>query len=653
MPVATPNTGTLQVRLDRLFVPDNNIREIDEEWVASLRRSIRARGTVVDPVEVIDADPTVHGEGYDHVLVAGFHRTQAARLEGLEVVPGFYGDPEQQEVDRALENIMRKPLNPYEEARAVKAMLDGGNTEDGAAELLGWDKRRVTARVKLLELPERAQQLVGDGTIALSAVDGMRAIASTDPALLDLVLDHVAEYAEEYEPDVLARRPLEVLAGAAEEREDVFLAYLAELPLQRLEALQLDEATLALVDEALKLNTQLTGWSHLPRFRFGEAEIDRARALGVLLEHGDEAPLVSDFAVYQDLCRTAVAAGVEGLRQRVREREEEREAEGASASAGERAAQSDELSELERSHRRAMRELAATAHGANLDLGESLRSGLGIVDPADINVARFFVYGLLGPDTHNSYNLNNPVSAIALRGIRLVNPDFREDVTKTRQDGSKGALRIVYGDGRDHADQASWLWKYLAGAKTAGELYGRALVVIAAEHYASRLVVPASQQHHPLDWSSHKESAIKALEKLAGPHVATTLKALEKAIAKAETEYKDDREQVFAAERKAGRRAAEAPSDQPADHDGGDLTLGEEDEPVLDGPLELGVDELAIDPASSGEDELDGELYSGEAAPADEEEETAAIAAPAEPDGPPPVGDDDGAVIDAAEEIEF
>ncbi len=294
----------------------------------------------------------------------------------------------------------------------------------------------------------------------------MRAIASTDPALLDLVLDHVAEYAEEYEPDVLARRPLEVLAGAAEEREDVFLAYLAELPLQRLEALQLDEATLALVDEALKLNTQLTGWSHLPRFRFGEAEIDRARALGVLLEYGDEAPLVSDFAVYQDLCRTAVAAGVEGLRQRVREREEEREAEGASAPAGERAAQSDELSELERSHRRAMRELAATAHGANLDLGESLRSGLGIVDPADINVARFFVYGLLGPDTHNSYNLNNPVSAIALRGIRLVNPDFREDVTKTRQDGSKGALRIVYGDGRDHADHASWLWKYLAGANS-------------------------------------------------------------------------------------------------------------------------------------------------------------------------------------------
>jgi hypothetical protein len=47
-------------------------------------------------------------------------------------------------------------------------MLDRGLTEDGAAQALGWPKARVTARVKVLELPERAQQLVGDGVIPLS-----------------------------------------------------------------------------------------------------------------------------------------------------------------------------------------------------------------------------------------------------------------------------------------------------------------------------------------------------------------------------------------------------------------------------------------------------------------------------------------------------
>ena len=53
--------------------------------------------------------------------------------------------------------IARLQLDPAEEAAAVKAMLDKGLTENGAAQALGWTKARVTARVKLLELPERAQ----------------------------------------------------------------------------------------------------------------------------------------------------------------------------------------------------------------------------------------------------------------------------------------------------------------------------------------------------------------------------------------------------------------------------------------------------------------------------------------------------------------
>jgi ParB-like chromosome segregation protein Spo0J len=54
-------------------------------------------------------------------------------------------------------SITRKQLNPYEEAKAVRAMLDGDLSEDGAAQALGWPKARVPARVKILELPERAQ----------------------------------------------------------------------------------------------------------------------------------------------------------------------------------------------------------------------------------------------------------------------------------------------------------------------------------------------------------------------------------------------------------------------------------------------------------------------------------------------------------------
>ena len=62
-------------------------------------------------------------------------------------------------------------------------------------------------------------------------------------------------------------------------------------------------------------------------------------------------------------------------------------------------------------------------------------------------------------------------------------------------------------------------------------------MVIAAEQYASRLVVPSSQQHSPMRWPSHKDHAHKALAKLAGPHLPATLKQVEKAIAKAHAEH--------------------------------------------------------------------------------------------------------------------
>ena len=54
---------------------------------------------------------------------------------------------------------------------------------------------------------------------------------------------------------------------------------------------------------------------------------------------------------------------------------------------------------------------------------------------------------------------------------------------------------------------------------------------------SSRLVVPTSQQHSPMRWSSHKDHALKALAKLAGPHMPVTLKQVEKAVAKVHLEH--------------------------------------------------------------------------------------------------------------------
>ncbi len=208
------------VAVEQIHVP-GNVRQLDPEHVTALAGSIALQGMLV-PV-VVRAD----GERYE--LVAGFHRVAAARQLKLSEIPVVLRDAGSQDADRAVENITRKQLNPYEEARAVQAMLRDGLTHDGAAQALGWAKARVAARVKLLELPERAQQMVGAGTIALSAVDQLRAIAKVSPPLLDAVIDFLAD-GNEWAGERLARDPGWVLDSALGQGDSkVFAAHLSQV----------------------------------------------------------------------------------------------------------------------------------------------------------------------------------------------------------------------------------------------------------------------------------------------------------------------------------------------------------------------------------------------------------------------------------------
>jgi hypothetical protein len=191
----------------------------------------------------------------------------------------------------------------------------------------------------------------------------------------------------------------------------------------------------------------------------------------------------------------------------------------------------------------------------NLDLGSRLLKGLSTVDPLDMDVARFFVYALLGPDYDGSSwtKAGERVHHLAVAGIRLVVEELRTDVTRTRKDGTRGRLKIDYGDPKQPEDAINWLWKYLDRASTPGELYGRALVVVAAEQYAARMVLPGSQRTYRYGWGSHKDLAAKAMKKLAGPHLPASLKALERAVEGVHAEHRATLEQLAAARAAASR----------------------------------------------------------------------------------------------------
>jgi hypothetical protein len=73
------------------------------------------------------------------------------------------------------------------------------------------------------------------------------------------------------------------------------------------------------------------------------------------------------------------------------------------------------------------------------------------------------VYALLGADYDKSpyTQTGERIARLAAGGVRLVVGDLRADVTKTRKDGSRGRMRIDYGDHRDPQAAIAWLWKFL------------------------------------------------------------------------------------------------------------------------------------------------------------------------------------------------
>ena len=320
-------------------------------------------------------------------------------------------------------------------------------------------------------------------------------------------------------------------AALRSSKRNVFAAYLSDVDGREIDALRLGQKTQALYDQVIELTGKLDRYAYA-RVRFSDAEIDQARASGAVIEFERRSPILVDRSLYRELCKQAIARTVSELEARVAERDQERKASRQEQAAG-RA--QDPLAAARSEGQRQLRELGRQAHGVNLDLGAELLTGLSTVDPASMDVARFFVFALLGSDHDGSAytQIGERVAHLAMCGIRLVIGDFRTDATKTLKSGHPGTMRIDYGDAHQSSGPVKWLWKYVDGAKTAGELYGRALVVIAAEQYACRLVVAQSQRGHTTHWGSHNDRAEKALAKLAKPHLPASLTQLHKAIEQA------------------------------------------------------------------------------------------------------------------------
>ena len=281
------------IDLDRITVPEN-VRELDTEHVENLVGSIKLRGQLV----AIQVRPL----GDDFELVAGFHRYAATQRLGRAQIRAEVHDSDVH-IDRAIENIARKQLNPYEEAQALARALGDGLTENGAAQALTWPKARVTARRRLLELPDAAQIMVGRGEIPLSAVERLRAIGAVSSEILDVVVAYLAASGCDAGETLVSSPAYVIEAALRESEEKVWAAYLAGVDSKGITRLRLGKKTEELYERACALAKQLDPYAYGPSVRFAKAEVDQAHAAHSLLELEGRFPIIVDRGLYRELCR--------------------------------------------------------------------------------------------------------------------------------------------------------------------------------------------------------------------------------------------------------------------------------------------------------------------------------------------------------------
>ena len=157
---ATEDTDEVPIDLiDPSFLQPRTV--FDTAKLDELARSIRANG-VVQPV-------LVRRKGSRFELIAGERRWRAAKQAGLTKIPALVRSVSDEKVLEiaVIENIQREDLNPIEEARAYKKLIETlGLTQETVAERVGRDRSYVTNYLRLLRLPEDIQELLQVGRIS-------------------------------------------------------------------------------------------------------------------------------------------------------------------------------------------------------------------------------------------------------------------------------------------------------------------------------------------------------------------------------------------------------------------------------------------------------------------------------------------------------
>jgi ParB/RepB/Spo0J family partition protein len=496
-----------QITIEAGFNPRSDLGELDE-----LAASV-ARHGILQPLLVRPAE-----DGRCLILVDGHRRLAAAAQAELEMVPVLVrSDLDGGALVAALVTALkREDLDPVEEAKAYGRLIDGGLTKKGVAESVGVPQKTVTVRLQILDVPAKLHPAIASGKIALSSVPTLVAMARVSPRL--------AEVVGLTSPNQIDAWTAERAVADEPGKHGLWPASAVDVERLELDGDQRKQAE-ALSDE----------WSTW-RPRFGEQELDRARAAGVLYTDNDDgygyrSAVICDTELVREL---TVAVLERDYKSRQRRVAEDRTAQGKPVPGSEEA---ERLKAERKAERERERELAVRVRGANLDLGRRLIEQLAELEFSK-DLAELLAYSILsrpveGYWTEQAAGGVYTVGQLAARGLRYVLADWQEE-----QRLKNGTIKVLYAGGKGQQDERRndlerRFWAWFESARTAEQIAGRLVVALAAAHWALDDCVPRSQRGWCSIYGGKDDRALKALERISRRAVPASLKRVRKEISDA------------------------------------------------------------------------------------------------------------------------
>ena len=152
----TPETGVFEVDIEKIEPNKNQPRKrFEENALEELAESIKEHG-VLQPIILKKTE-----NGYE--IIAGERRWRASKIAGIKKIPAIVKNiTDLKAFETALvENLQREGLNPMEEARSYKRLIDEFSlSQEEAAKKVGKSRSVVANALRLLNLDERVQSFV-------------------------------------------------------------------------------------------------------------------------------------------------------------------------------------------------------------------------------------------------------------------------------------------------------------------------------------------------------------------------------------------------------------------------------------------------------------------------------------------------------------